>query len=83
MEITTIGLDLAESVFHLRAIDADSAMVRRKNLWRGVLLDAFAKVLPCLVGMGACATPHHGGREIRSDNGNGCGSSLIARALSQ
>lgn len=59
MEITTIGLDLAKSVFQLHAVSADGAIVWRKKVRRGALLDTLAKVPACLVGMEACATAHH------------------------
>jgi transposase len=64
MEITTIGLDLAKSVFQLHAVDAEGAIVWRKKLRRGALLDTLAKVPSCLIGMEACATAHHWAREI-------------------
>jgi transposase len=56
MEITTIGLDLAKSVFQLHAVDADGAVVWRKKVRRGALLETLAQVPACLVGMEACAT---------------------------
>lgn len=62
MEITTIGLDLAKSVFQLHAVDAD--VVWRKKVRRGALLETLAQVPACLVGMEACATAHHWAREI-------------------
>jgi transposase len=64
MEITTIGLDLAKSVFQLHAVAADGAVVWRKKVRRGVLLETLAQVPACLVGMEACATAHHWAREI-------------------
>jgi transposase len=64
MKITTIGLDLAKSVFQLHAVDAHGAVVWRKKVRRSTLLDTLAKVPPCLVGMEACATSHHWAREI-------------------
>lgn len=64
MEITTIGLDLAKSVFQLHAVDAEGAVVWRKKVRRGVLIETLAKVPSCLVGMEACATAHHWAREI-------------------
>lgn len=64
MEITTIGLDLAKSVFQLHAVNADGAVVWRKKLRRSALLQELAKVPPCLVGMEACATAHYWAREI-------------------
>ena len=56
MEITTIGLDLAKSVVQLHAVDADGAVVWRKKVRRGALLETLAQVPACLVGMEACAT---------------------------
>ena len=64
MEITTIGLDLAKSVFPLHAADADGAVVWRKKVRRGALLETLAQVPACLIGMEACATAHHWAREI-------------------
>ncbi len=64
MEITTIGLDLAKSVFQLHAVDANGVVVWRKKVRRAALLDTLSKIPPCLVGMEACATAHHWAREI-------------------
>lgn len=64
MEITTIGLDLAKSVFQLHAVDAAGAVVWRKKLRRSSVLPELAKVPPCLVGIEACATAHYWAREI-------------------
>ena len=64
MEITTIGLDLAKSVFQLHAVDATGAVVWRKKRRRSVLVQELAKVPPCLVGIEACATAHYWAREI-------------------
>lgn len=64
MEITTIGLDLAKSVFQLHAVNTDGAVVWRKKLRRSALLQELAKVPPCLIGMEACATAHYWAREI-------------------
>ena len=64
MEITTIGLDLAKSVFQVHAVDAAGAIVVRKALRRSQVLPFFAKLEPCLVGMEACGTSHHWAREL-------------------
>ena len=64
MEITTIGLDLAKSVFQLHGIDASGSVVLRKKLRRSELIDTFQKLPPCLVGMEACATAHYWARQI-------------------
>ena len=64
MEISTIGLDIAKSVFQVHGIDASGATVIRKPLRRSQLLRFFEKQPVCLVGMEACATAHHWAREI-------------------
>ena len=64
--ITTIGLDLAKSVFQVHGIDAEGEIVIRKRLPRSRVLDFFGKLEPCLVGMESCATAHHWAREIRA-----------------
>jgi len=53
--VTTIGLDLAKSVFQVHGIDADGAAVLRQRLTRGRVLKFFAKLPPCLIGIEACA----------------------------
>ena len=64
MKITTIGIDLAKSVFQLHGVDADGAVVLRKKLRRGAVLDFLGELEPCLIGMEACATSHYWAREI-------------------
>jgi transposase len=64
MTITTLGIDLAKSVFHLHGVDADGAVVLRKKLRRGAVLDVLGKLGPCLIRMEACATSHYWAREI-------------------
>ncbi len=64
MEITTIGLDLAKSVFQVHAVDAAGKVIVRKVLRRSQVLSFFAKLEPCLVGMEACGTSHHWARAL-------------------
>jgi transposase len=64
MEISTIGLDLAKSIFQVHAIDAAGKVVVRKALRRAQVLPFFAKLPPCLVGIEACGTAHHWAREL-------------------
>ena len=64
MSITTLGIDLAKSVFQLHGIDAAGAVVLQKKLRRNAVLDYLGKLEPCLVGMEACATSHYWAREI-------------------
>lgn len=64
MDVSTIGLDIAKSVFQVYGIDAAGQVVVRRQLRRRQLLGFFEKLAPCLVGIEACATAHHWGREI-------------------
>ena len=64
MNVTTIGIDLAKSVFQLHGIDARGEVVFRKKLRRSALLDFLRDLPPCLIGVEACATAHFWGREI-------------------
>jgi hypothetical protein len=63
-EITTLGIDLAKSVFQLHGVDADGAIILQKKLRRGAVPDFPGKLDPCLIGMEACATSHFWAREI-------------------
>ncbi len=64
--ITTIGLDLAKHVFQVHAVDGAGAVVLQKRLRRGRVLEFFAGLPPCVVGMEACATAHHWARELQA-----------------
>ena len=57
--VTTIGLDLAKSVFQVHGVDAGGVAVLRHRLTRGRMLKVFTKLPPCLVGIEACATSHY------------------------
>ncbi len=62
--VTTIGLDLAKSVFQVHGVDAAGKVVVARQLRRGQVLDFFRKLPPCLVGMEACSSAHHWAREL-------------------
>jgi len=64
MEISTIGLDLAKSVFQVHAVDGDGNIVVRRALRRAQMLPFFRKLSPCLIGIEACGTSHHWAREL-------------------
>lgn len=66
MKITTIGLDLAKSVFQIHGVDEDGKVVLVKRLRRKQMKGFFARLPSCLVGMEACATAHHWARELAS-----------------
>jgi transposase len=62
--ITTIGLDIAKSVFQVHAIDANGQVVVRQQLKRARVIPFFSKHPPCTVGIEACASSHYWGREL-------------------
>ena len=64
MQITTIGLDLAKSVFQVHGIDATGQITVRKKLRRAEVMKFFQALPSCLIGMEACATAHHWAREL-------------------
>ena len=64
--ITTIGLDIAKSVFQVHGIDAAGQVVIRRQLKRRYVLAFFQKLPPCLVGIEACASSHHWSRELQA-----------------
>ncbi len=65
-KVTTVGLDLAKSVFQVHAADQDGRPVVRKKLRRGQVLGFFAGLSPCLIGLEACASAHYWARELQA-----------------
>ena len=63
-DVVTVGVDLAKNVFQVHAIGADGKVLVRRQLRRGEVLKFFSSLPPCLVGMEACASAHHWGREL-------------------
>jgi transposase len=61
---TTIGLDIAKSVFQVHGIDAAGNVILRRQLKRRYVLMFFQKLQPCLVGIEACASSHYWSREL-------------------
>ena len=64
--ITTIGLDIAKSVFQVHCVDADGKVALRRQLKRRYVLAFFQRLPPCLVGIEACASSHHWSRELQA-----------------
>ncbi len=63
-KITTVGLDLAKSVFHAVCCDNRGKVVRKKMLRRSQVLKYFVNLPGCIVGMEACASAHYWAREL-------------------
>ena len=64
MKVTTLGIDLAKSIFRIHGVDCRGAVVLRRQLTRKQLLPFLARLEPCLVGMEACGGAHYWAREI-------------------
>jgi transposase len=63
-EITTVGIDLAKSVFQVHAIDRSGRVIVSKAVRRAAFLTLLNRFPACLVGMEACASSHHWAREL-------------------
>src|SRR6476659_453313 len=64
-KVSTIGLDIAKSVFQVHGVDAAGAVLIRKRISRAKVLEYFGELPPCLVGIEACPSAHHWGRELQ------------------
>lgn len=64
MKITTIGIDLAKNVFQLHGVDAQGNVLLRTQLKRDKVVEFFANLAPCLVGMEACGSAHYWARQL-------------------
>src|ERR1700732_5424842 len=64
--VTTIGFDIAKSVFQVHGVDAAGQVVIRRQLKRRHVLAFFEKLHPCLGGIEACAPPHSWSRELQA-----------------
>ena len=65
-EASTIGLDIAKSVFQVHGVDDADAVVVRKRISRTKVLEFFGGLSPCLVGIEACPSAHHWSRELQA-----------------
>ena len=63
--VTTIGFDIAKSVFQVHGIDAAGQVIIRRQLKRRQVIAFFQKLPPCLVGIEACASSHYWSRELQ------------------
>lgn len=66
MKITTIGLDLAKTVFQVHGADGRGKAVLRKQVRRADMLTFFANLTPCVVAMEACGGAHYWARKLQA-----------------
>lgn len=66
MNVTTVGLDLAKSVFHIVCLNAYGKEIKKCMLRRKQVFQFFVQLPPCRVAMEACASSHYWGRELQA-----------------
>src|SRR5262245_22656572 len=64
--ISTIGIDIGKTTFHLIGLDKRGVIVLQQKLSRTQLARRLANVPRCLVGMEACSGAHHNGRQLEA-----------------
>ena len=65
MKITTVGIDLAKTVFQVHGVDERGKPLFNRKLRRSQVLVFFSQLAPCLIGMEACAGAHHWARQLQ------------------
>jgi transposase len=65
MKITVCGVDLAKEVFQFHGVDA-VGKTKRQKLKRREVMEFFATLPPCMIGMEACGSAHYWARELQS-----------------
>jgi transposase len=65
-EVSTIGLDIAKSVFQVHGVDDTGAIVIKRRVGRARLLEFFRGLSACLVGIEACPSAHYWSRELQA-----------------
>jgi transposase len=64
--VTTIGSDIAKSVFQVHGVDAAGQVLVRRQLTRRLVLAFFQKLPLYPVGIEACASCHYWSRELQA-----------------
>src|SRR5215469_6334346 len=64
MKFTRCGLDIAKQVFQVHGVNEHGVVKAYKTLPRAKVLEFFAKVSPCLIGIEACGSAHYWAREL-------------------
>lgn len=64
MKFSRCGLDIAKQVFQVHGVSERGSVKGRRTLARAKVLEYFAQVPACLIGMEACAGAHYWAREL-------------------
>jgi transposase len=65
MKVTTLGIDLAKSIFQLHGVDEHGKVAVQKRVSRSKLLETIAQLPACVIGMEACASAQYWAREFQ------------------
>src|SRR3954453_24089151 len=63
-QVTTVGLNIAKNLCQVHGADAQGRPVLRRRLARGKVLEFFATLPACLVGLEACGAANYWAREL-------------------
>ena len=63
-QITRMGMDVAKPVFQIHGVEERGHTVLRRRISRTQRCPFFAQLRPCLVGIEACGSAHHGARTL-------------------
>lgn len=64
MKVTRVGFDIAKEVFEVHGVNEYGKVELRKQLRRARVLEFFAKLQPCLIGMETGSGAHNWAREL-------------------
>ena len=64
MQVTTVGLDLAKTIFQVHGVTEGGEVAFNRPLRRAQVLAFFKRLSPCLIGIESCASSHHWAREL-------------------
>jgi len=56
MKVTTLGIEVAKSIFQLHGVDEHGKVAIQQRVTRGKLWETVAQLPPCVIGMEACAS---------------------------
>jgi transposase len=65
VKVTTLGIDVTKSIFHLHGVDARGKVTVQKRVPRSKLRETVAQLAPCVIGMEACGSAQYWAREFQ------------------
>src|SRR4029453_7712174 len=64
MKVTTLGIDVAKSIFQLHGVDEHGKVAVQQRVSRSKLRETVAQLPPCLIGREACGSAQYWAREF-------------------